>query len=157
MKKLIQWLILAGLWQAEPVYGDGISVDTSVNSSSPNTFTGAQTFNGNISSTGTLTITGTGGNALTGALTVVAGSATVNGNMLSTGTITASGSGGVSVTGGPFTPYSRTEAQLKASTPTAVGQMFYDSTNVQFVLTTGTATSFDYGEVNDGTAAPTGW
>lgn len=61
------------------------------------------------------------------------------------------------VASGAFYPYSRTEAQLKVSTPTAVGGVWYDSTNKEFVQSTGTSTCFDYGKIEDATAAPDGW
>lgn len=49
-------LLLASLLFPAAVYADGISVDTSANTGGPNTFTGAQTFNGDITSTGSLSI-----------------------------------------------------------------------------------------------------
>lgn len=58
---------------------------------------------------------------------------------------------------GGFLPYSRTEAQLKVSTPSAVGAIYYDSTNKEFVQSTGTTTCFDYAKIEDATAAPDGW
>lgn len=71
--------------------------------------------------------------------------------------VTAATVGTFSSDGG-FFPYSRTEAQLKASTPTAVGGMWYDSTNDQFVKSTGTTTSFDYAAAQSTTTlAPIGW
>ena len=50
-----------------------------------------------------------------------------------------------------------TEAVLKTSTPTVVGQIIYDTTNSAVIITTGTATCFDYGLIYDGTTVPTGW
>ena len=50
-----------------------------------------------------------------------------------------------------------TEAQLKVSTPTAVGLTYYDSTNKAVVVATGTSTCYDYGQVNAGGTAPAGW
>lgn len=58
---------------------------------------------------------------------------------------------------GGFLPFSRTEAQLKVSTPTAVGAIYYDSTNKEFVQSTGTTTCADYSKIEDPAAAPDGW
>ena len=57
----------------------------------------------------------------------------------------------------PLKPYPQTEAQLKVSTPTAVGMIWYDSTNAEFVQSTGTASCLDYAKIEDPTAAPDGW
>jgi len=53
--------------------------------------------------------------------------------------------------------YSRTEAQIKVTTPTVVGQIVYDSTNKAVVVGTGTTTCLDWGQVNAGGTAPAGW
>lgn len=58
---------------------------------------------------------------------------------------------------GGFLPFSRTEAQLKVSTPTAVGAIYYDSTNKEFVQSTGTTTCLDYGKIEAASTAPDGW
>ena len=50
-----------------------------------------------------------------------------------------------------------TEAELKLSTPTVAGLLFYDSTNSNLIISTGTTTSFDYGQSNSGTTAPSSW
>jgi hypothetical protein len=52
--------------------------------------------------------------------------------------------------------YSRTEAELKAITPTAAGQIYYDSTNYAVVVSTGTGVGA-FGLITDGTQQPTGW
>jgi hypothetical protein len=107
------------------------------------TNTGASTFNGNITSTGSITISANGLTVSGGGATVTGGS-TFNGNVTSTGTITSSGIGGLVVSGGPVSHYNRTSAQLKVSTPTAVGQEWYDTTLKQPVWSSGTATCYDY-------------
>lgn len=58
---------------------------------------------------------------------------------------------------GGFLPFSRTEAQLKVSTPTATGAIYYDSTNKEFVQSTGTTTCLDYGKIEAAATAPDGW
>ena len=58
---------------------------------------------------------------------------------------------------GGFLPFSRTEAQLKASTPTAVGALYYDSTNLEIVRSTGITTCLSYSKIEDSTAVPDGW
>lgn len=58
---------------------------------------------------------------------------------------------------GGFLPYSRTEAQLKVSTPTVAGALYYDSTNNEIIRSTGATTCLDYAKIEDPTAAPDGW
>ena len=50
---------------------------------------------------------------------------------------------------------SQTEAQLKTITPRVVGELYWDSTNSQVVISTGTAVQA-FGILSDG-SAPTGW
>jgi phage gp45-like len=63
----------------------------------------------------------------------------------------------LALTGTYFKPVAATEAALKVSTPTVVGAVWYDSTNKEFVQSTGTTTCFDYAKIEDPTAAPDGW
>lgn len=51
----------------------------------------------------------------------------------------------------------KTEAELKAITPKLKGLIYYDSTNDEFVRSTGTVTSLDWAKIDDKTAVPTGW
>lgn len=56
----------------------------------------------------------------------------------------------VAVTAGAFTPYARTKAQLEASTPSAVGQVYYESTTKVLVVSTGTSLA-NFGRVDGST------
>jgi len=58
--------------------------------------------------------------------------------------------------GGAIGLYSRTEAELKSITPTAAGQVYYDSTNLAVIVSTGTSEAA-FGLITDGTSQPTGW
>jgi hypothetical protein len=58
---------------------------------------------------------------------------------------------------GPFILPSKTEANLKLSTPTAVGEVWYDSTNKAVIISTATANCGDWGQINAGGTAPAGW
>lgn len=64
-----------------------------------------------------------------------------------TGTLSATGvtslTGGANLSG-YLGIYARTSAQIKATTPTVVGQMAFDTTLMKPVFATGTATSFDW-------------
>jgi hypothetical protein len=64
-----------------------------------------------------------------------------------TGTLSASGvttlTGGANLSG-YIGIYARTSAQIKATTPTVVGQMAFDTTLMKPVFASGTATSFDW-------------
>lgn len=101
---------------------------------------------------GTATVTGlmTAGSITTaGALSV--GSATDSGASTITGLLTVSSA----TASGYFQFTSRTAAVLKALTPTAVGQAYYDSTNKAVVVSTGTGVGA-FGLITTG-GAPTGW
>ena len=66
----------------------------------------------------------------------------------------------VKTTSGPtfaqLTITGASEADLKVSTPTAIA-IYYDSTNNEFIRSTGTVTCFDYSKLEDPAAAPDGW
>lgn len=64
--------------------------------------------------------------------------------------------GDVDVSSGEITLYSRTEAQLKALSPTTVGAIYYDSTNKAIIIATGTAAG-NFAIAYDGSTMPTGW
>ena len=66
------------------------------------------------------------------------------------------GKGNVKVGSTGFQLYSRTEAELKAITPTAAGAIYYDSTNYAIIVSTGTGAGA-FGLITDGTSLPTGW
>ena len=71
---------------------------------------------------------------------------------------TTAGTVGTFQPDGGFLPYSRTEAQLKVSTPTAVGALYWDSTNSQHVKSTGTTNCTDYAAASSTTTiTPIGW
>lgn len=84
---------------------------------------------------------------------------TVTGDLDVTGVVTASS--------GTFSSYLKatarfqappfSEAVLKVTTPTVTGELYYDTTNKEFVQSTGTTTCFDYAKIEDPTAAPDGW
>ncbi|MBI4396361.1 MAG: hypothetical protein HY548_04645 [Elusimicrobia bacterium] len=131
---------------AYTVHNASITVNQGITVSSASTFSDTITASKGVNAA-TMTVTGA----------ATFSESTFNGNVTSTGTVTISGAGGLTVTGGPTTVYNRTEAQLKVSTPTAKGQLFYDTTNDEFVKSTGTATCFDYSQIHDKTAVPVGW
>jgi len=92
------------------------------------------------------------------------GTLNVNGNMTSTGAdvtiaTNATISGTLTLSGGLILsdPYSATETELKASTPTVVGQMYWDETNLAMIVSTGITNCASFGLIYNGALAPTGW
>ncbi len=53
--------------------------------------------------------------------------------------------------------FSGTEAELKATTPTVVGQQYWDETNLAIVVSTGATEDQQFGMIYNGATAPTGW
>ena len=68
-----------------------------------------------------------------------------------TGTVTLSG--GLTLSD----PYSATETELQATTPTVVGQIYYDESNLAMVISTGIVNAASFGLIYAGTSTPTGW
>jgi hypothetical protein len=52
--------------------------------------------------------------------------------------------GNLTVTSGALGIYARTSTQVKATTPTVVGQTYFDTTIQKLVIASGTSTSFDW-------------
>lgn len=82
----------------------------------------------------------------------------LNANSVTASSGTFTGAGGIAATGGGVTAYNRTEAQLQALDCAAIptGSMFYDSTNMAIVVSTGTGVGA-FGLITNGAAQPTGW
>jgi len=74
--------------------------------------------------------------------------------VIASGNITAQSN--IIATGGYIRHMPKTEAELKAITPAAAGESYYDSTNAALVISTGT-TLAAFGQITDGTQVPTGW
>ena len=76
-------------------------------------------------------------------------------------TITSTGDvitlvGNVTISASEFYPYSRTEAELKALSPDAAGSLYYDSTNLSIIISTGTGTGA-FAIIYSSDTTPNGW
>ncbi len=57
----------------------------------------------------------------------------------------------------PISLYSLTEAELKTTTPTVVGQLYDDTTNGAVIRATGTVNAGSFSIIYDKNTVPTGW